>query len=166
MSALLIGSRFKALREERNLSQHDLAQILGFKDRQTVSAIETGARRVRADELVLAMERLDATLEYFTDPFRLVGEGQFSWRHTGVGAEQLREYERVAGSWIAAFRALAPRVGRELPLMRRSLGLTPTFAFRRGDASGRAVRSGIRSRQGAGGGFGRGSWSGNWASWC
>ena len=129
MSALFIGSRFKALREERNLSQHDLAQILGFKDRQTVSAIETGARRVRADELVLAMERLDATLEYFTDPFRLVGEGRFSWRHTGVGDEQLREYERVTGSWIAAFRALAPRVGRELPLMRRSLGFTRHSRF-------------------------------------
>ena len=49
--------------------------MFGFNDRQTVSAIETGLRRVTAEELVLAVERLGAPLEYFTDPFLLVGEG-------------------------------------------------------------------------------------------
>ena len=87
-----IGARIKALREERKLSQDDLARLFGFKDRQTVSAIETGMRRVTADELVIAIKRLDAPLEYFTDPFRLAGEGRFSWRHTGIGAERLAEY--------------------------------------------------------------------------
>ncbi len=129
MSKLLIGTRFRALREERKLSQDDLARIFGFKDRQTVSAIETGARRVSADELVLALEKLDVPLEYFTDPFRLVGEGRFSWRQTGVRAEQLGEYEQEAGRWIAAFRALAPQVERETPLMRRALGLTRHSRF-------------------------------------
>ena len=129
MSTLLIGTRIKALREERKLSQDDLARIFGFKDRQTVSAIETGARRVSADELVLALERLDVPLEYFTDPFRLVGEGRFSWRQTGVRPEQLSEYEQEAGRWIAAFRALAPKVGHETPLMRRALGLTRHSRF-------------------------------------
>ena len=125
----LIGTRIKALREERELSQDDLARLFGFKDRQTVSAIETGARRVTADELVLAVEKLSVPLEYFTDPFRLVGEGRFSWRQTGVGAKQLGEYERTAGRWIAAFRVLAPQVGRETPLMRRALGLTRQSRF-------------------------------------
>ena len=129
MSTQQIGMRFKALREERKLSQDDLARMFGFKDRQTVSAIETGARRVSADELMLALEKLNVPLEYFTDPFRLVGEGRFSWRQTGVGAEQLSEYERDAGCWIAAFRALAPKVGRETPLMRRALGLTRHSRF-------------------------------------
>ena len=118
MTTRFIGARIKALREGRKLSQDDLAQLFGFRDRQTVSAIETGMRRVTADELVLAIERLDASLEYFTDPFRLVGEGRFSWRQTGVGAERLAEYERGAGRWIAAFRFLAPLVGHETPLMR------------------------------------------------
>ncbi len=125
----LIGARLKALREKRKLSQDDLARLLGFKDRQTVSAIETGARRVTAGELVLAMEHLNAPLEYFTDPFRLAGEGRFSWRQTGVGAERLNEYEQNAGRWIATFRALAPKVGRETPLMRRALGLTRNSRF-------------------------------------
>ena len=129
MAAQVIGTRFKALRDERGLSQDDLARLFGFKDRQTVSAIETGARRVTAEELVLAVERLGVPLDYFTDPFQLVGEGRFSWRQTGVGAEQLDEYERAAGRWIAAFRVLAPQVGREPPLMRRALGLARHSRF-------------------------------------
>ncbi len=129
MTTQLIGLRIKALREERKLSQDALARLFGFKDRQTVSAIETGARRVTADELVLAVEKLRAPLDYFTDPFRLAGEGRFSWRQTGVGSERLAEYERDAGRWIAAFRALAPRVGREAPLMRRALGLARHSRF-------------------------------------
>ena len=129
MSGQLIGKRLKALRDERKLSQDDLARLLGFNDRQTVSAIETGLRRVTADELVRALEKLGVPLDYFTDPFRLVGEGRFSWRQTGVEAEQLRAYERDAGRLIAAFRALAPQVGRETPFMRRSLSLTRHSRF-------------------------------------
>ena len=123
MTTQLIGKRIKALREERGFTQEKLAEMFGFKDRQTVSAIETGARQVTAEELVLAVERLGAPLEYFTDPFLLVGEGYFSWRQTGVGAQQLEDYEQRAGRWVAAFRALMPLVGREAPLMRRTLNL-------------------------------------------
>ncbi len=136
MFSPLIGKRFKALREERNLTQDDLAQMLDFKDRQTVSAIETGVRRVTADELVLAMEELGVTLEYFTDPFRLVGEGSFSWRQTGVQTEQLGKCEFEAGCWIAAFRALAPLVGHETPLMRQVLGLNRQSRFEDAMAAG------------------------------
>ena len=125
----LFGKRIKALREERGLSQEHLARIFGFKDRQTVSAIETGNRQVTAEELVLAAERLDTSLEYFTDPFRLAGEGRFSWRRTDIGAEQLEAYEPKAGRWVAAFRTLAPRVGREAPLMRRKLNLVPRSSY-------------------------------------
>lgn len=123
MSASFIGPRIKALREQRNLSQDDLARIFGFKDRQTVSAIETGERRVTAEELMIAVEKLGASLDYFTDPFMLVGEGRFSWRQTDVGGQRLNAYERNAGRWIAAFRAIAPQVGRGTPLLRRALGL-------------------------------------------
>ena len=137
MSTQLIGRRIKALREERKLSQERLAEIFGFNDRQTVSAIETGARRVTADELVLAVERLGAPLEYFTDPFLLAGEGRFSWRQTDLGAEELEAYEQRAGRWVAAFRKLAPQVGRDAPLMRRALGLRRQsrfeYAIRAGD---------------------------------
>src|SRR6476659_4331317 len=101
MTTQLIGARIRALREERKLSQDDLAPLFGFKDRQTVSAIETGERRVSAGELLLAVERLGAALDYFTDPFLLAGEGKFSWRrHAQVGLESDKAFERVAGRWI------------------------------------------------------------------
>src|ERR1017187_4121928 len=103
----LIGARIKALREERKLSQDDLARLFGFKDRQTVSAIETGERRLSAEELLAAVEKLGASLDYFTNPFLLVGEGKFSWRQSNIALERLNAFERVAGRWIAANRTLA-----------------------------------------------------------
>jgi Zn-dependent peptidase ImmA (M78 family)/transcriptional regulator with XRE-family HTH domain len=124
MTSNIIGTRIKALREERKLSQDDVARLFGFKDRQTVSAIETGERRVSAEELLIAVQKLEAPLDYFTDPFLLIGEGKFSWRQTDVGPQRLTAYEKVAGPWIAAFRAIAPQVGRATPLLRRSLGIT------------------------------------------
>src|SRR5215218_5964492 len=106
MTTNVIGARIKALREEKKLSQDDLARLFGFKDRQTVSAIEMGERRLTADELLLAVRELGTSIEYFTDPFRLVGEGSFNWRQSSVPAAVLGAYERVAGQLIAAFRTL------------------------------------------------------------
>jgi XRE family transcriptional regulator, fatty acid utilization regulator len=125
----LIGQRLKALREARGLSQDDLARLFGFKDRQTVSAIETGERRLSADELLTAVDKLDASLDYFTDPFRLVGEGSFNWRQTGVPAQVLGAYERVAGQIIAAFRTLGTQIGEKPPLVRQALRLTKASRF-------------------------------------
>ena len=129
-TAALIGRRIKALRQQRELSQDDVAGLLGFRDRQTVSAIETGARNVTAPELVRAGEVLDAPLEYFTDPFLLAGEGRFCWRHSGVKPARLAAYEHSAGRWIAAFRTLAPAVGCSAPLLRRTLGLDRRSGFK------------------------------------
>ena len=97
--ANMIGARIKALRQRRGLSQDALAHVLGFKDRQTVSAIETGMRGLTAAELVVAVEKLDVELDYFTDPFRLDGEGRFSWRQNGVAPDRLQAYEQTAGRW-------------------------------------------------------------------
>ena len=79
--------------------------------------------------MILAVEKLGQPLDYFTNPFILVGEGKFSWRQTNVGALRLDAYERSAGRWIAAFRAIAPQVGRAAPLLRRALGLTRHSSF-------------------------------------
>ena len=75
------------------------------------------------------MEKLDVDLDYFTDPFRLDGEGRFSWRQSDVPPARLQAYEQTAGRWIGAYRALAAEVGREAPLMRRALGLTKASRF-------------------------------------
>ncbi len=126
----VIGTRIRALRKERGLSQDALARLFGFKDRQTVSAIETGMRRVTATELLLAVERLNAPLEYFTDPFRLDGEVLFSWRQKNVAPSELREYERTANRWVGAYRSLAAQAGRTGPLLRQALCLTKHSKFK------------------------------------
>jgi Zn-dependent peptidase ImmA (M78 family)/DNA-binding XRE family transcriptional regulator len=125
----LIGTRLKALREERKLSQEDLARLFGFKDRQTVSAIETGERRMSAEELLTAVQKLNASLDYFTDPFLLAGEGKFSWRQTKVAPAALNSFERVSGRWIAALRTLAMQVGKPSTYLRQSLKLTAKSSF-------------------------------------
>ena len=134
-----IGARIKALRQQRGLSQEALARVFSFKDRQTVSAIETGVRALTAAELVVAVEALGVGLDYFTDPFRLDGEARFSWRQSGVAQEQLRAYEQKAGRWIGAYRALAAQAGRRAPLMRRTLGLTKASRFEEAMAAGERV---------------------------
>jgi Zn-dependent peptidase ImmA (M78 family)/transcriptional regulator with XRE-family HTH domain len=136
MSTLSIGYRIKALREAKGISQEDLARAFGFKDRQTVSAIETGERRVSAEELVRAGEVLGKPLDFFTDPFLLVGEGRFSWRQSGVIGRGLDEYEVEAGRFIAAYQTLAPQIGREAPLLRHALPLTKDSRFEDATAAG------------------------------
>lgn len=129
MGSQIIGARIKALRQERGLSQDGMARVLGFNDRQTVSAIETGVRRMTAQELLLAIEKLGVPLDYFTDPFRLDGEVLFSWRQHGVGRSQLADYEQTASRWIGAYRMLAAEVGKPAPLMRSALALTRASRF-------------------------------------
>jgi XRE family transcriptional regulator, fatty acid utilization regulator len=136
MTTQLIGTRIRALREDRNLTQDQLSDQLGFKDRQTLSAIETGDRRVSAEELLLAAKVLGAPLETFTDPFLLIGEGRFSWRQTGVPPARLTDYEREAGSWIAAYRVLAAQQGFVPPLDRRALRLTKASSYEDAIAAG------------------------------
>lgn len=124
-----IGARIKALRDQRKLSQDDLSRAFGFKDRQTLSAIETGERKVAADELLRAVQIFGVPLDYFTDPFMLAGEGRFSWRQTGVDGDKLRGYEEAAGRFIAAFRTLGRQVGHKPPLIRPALSLTKQSSY-------------------------------------
>jgi Zn-dependent peptidase ImmA (M78 family)/transcriptional regulator with XRE-family HTH domain len=136
MDTTTIGTRLRALREERKLSQDDLARAFGFKDRQTVSAIETGERRISAEELVRAAEVFGVEIDYFTDPFLLAGEGRFSWRQSGLLGGKLADYEVDAGRFIAAYRTLAPQVGRPGPLLRPTLELTRHSRFEDASAAG------------------------------
>ncbi len=68
-----IPRRFKYAREKLGLTQAELLPRLGFKDRQTLAAIEAGQRKMTAEELVRAGEVLKVDIDFFTDGFRLVG---------------------------------------------------------------------------------------------
>jgi Zn-dependent peptidase ImmA (M78 family)/transcriptional regulator with XRE-family HTH domain len=131
-----LGFRLRAFRERRALSQEALSPKLGFKDRQTLSAIETGERRLSAEELLRAAEALGVSVDELVDPFQLTGEGRFSWRQTGLSPGRLDSFEAMAGRWIAAFREIAPQVGRERPLLRQSLGLHKGSTFEEAMAAG------------------------------
>jgi Zn-dependent peptidase ImmA (M78 family)/DNA-binding XRE family transcriptional regulator len=103
----LIARRLKYAREKLGLTQAQLSEKLGFKDRQTVAAIEAGQRKLSAEELVRAMQVLGVDVDFFTDRFRLVGEGRFSWRTTKEATASLLDtFEERAGRWIALYRQL------------------------------------------------------------
>ena len=105
----VIAKRLRTARQAAGLTQRQLSDRLGFKDRQTLASIESGARKLSADELLLAMKVLGRDLEYFTDPFRLDGEGSFSWRTSAEKVDQLGDFESRAGRWLALYRFLAPK---------------------------------------------------------
>ena len=133
----LISRRLKHAREKRGLTQAQLTEKLGFKDRQTVAAIEAGQRKLSADELVRAMQVLGVDLDFFTDSFRLVGEGAFSWRaHKNAAAEDLGKFEERAGRWIATYRRLGEDQGVKTPILQPRLALTERSSFEDAMAAG------------------------------
>lgn len=136
MTNPLIGLRLKALRDDRGVNQDAVAQLLGFRDRQTVSAIETGERRAKPEELTQLIDSFGLDPGYFTDPFRLVGEGKFSWRQSNCAVQSLNHYQQTAGRWLAAYRALSSVEQRPGPKERRSLRLWENSTFEMAGAEG------------------------------
>lgn len=99
--ARLMGDRVRLARQEADLSQETLSTQLGFNDRQTLSAIESGKRAVSAEELVLLARVLKQPLDYFTDPYLLVEKGEFSYRTTSK-SEELDKFEATARRLLSA----------------------------------------------------------------
>ena len=134
--AELIQRRLKAAREEAGLSQAELSAKLGFKDRQTLAAIESGQRKISAEELLLAIKVLALDLDYFTDSFRLAGEGRFSWRtQDGAPSNLLKEFEEKAGRWIATWRRLGELQGAKLSTLQPTLPLSERSSFEQAQAA-------------------------------
>jgi Zn-dependent peptidase ImmA (M78 family)/transcriptional regulator with XRE-family HTH domain len=124
-----IARRIKALREERCLTQAQLSEQLGIRDRQTLAAIEAGERRVNADELLRVAQALGVDVDTFLDPFRLIGEGAFSFRAKEVAEPVLAAFEEQARRWIATYRELALQAGAEPRRLGQKLELYPWSSF-------------------------------------
>ena len=136
----LINRRLKIAREKAGLTQAQLAEKLGFKDRQTLAAIEAGQRKMSAEELVRAMDVFGLDLDYFTDGFRLVGEGRFSWRADKNATEALlAAFEHRAGCWVATYRRLCEWQGIKTDLLQVHLPLNERSAFEDAIAAGEAL---------------------------
>lgn len=136
----LISRRLKAAREKLNLTQAELSERLGFNDRQTLTAIEAGQRKISAEELLRAIQVLGVDLDYFTDGFRLDGEGRFSWRaDKNASDDLLKTFEGHAGRWIATYRRLGDMQGVKAAVFQRYLPLNESSAFEDAAAFGEAV---------------------------
>lgn len=132
----LVGLRLSALRERHKLSQSEMAEVLGLKSHQTISTIEAGTRPMKADEMSSLVARFGITPDYLTDPFRLIGEGQFSWRQSQCSGAALSAYQERAGTWLAAYRALSSPLERPGPRERLSLRLWEKSSFELAMAEG------------------------------
>jgi Zn-dependent peptidase ImmA (M78 family)/transcriptional regulator with XRE-family HTH domain len=136
----VISRRLKHAREKLDLTQAELSAKLGFKDRQTLAAIEAGQRKVSAEELLKAMQVLGVDLEFLTDPLRLIGEGAFSWRaDRKVSAGLLEKFEDKAGRWIATYRQLGEDQGIKPTLLRKTLPLNARSTFEDAMAAAEAL---------------------------
>lgn len=135
-----IGRRLQHARERAGLTQLQLARALGLEHRQSLAAVEAGERRLTAEELLRAMEVLGVDLDFFTDTFRLVGEGRFSFRASaGVTAHVLDDFEERAGRWVATYRELGARAGEEPDWLGQNLQLTRHSSFEDAAAAGEGV---------------------------
>lgn len=119
------------------MSQEVLSKHLGFKDRQTVSAIENGDRSVRADELVKLSEILEKNIDFFIEPFNVIGEAAFSWRVAPNADDSvLSRFEEHSGKIIGMLRWLRANEPSARSLLRRNLGLSILSSYEDAQASG------------------------------
>ncbi|CAM4189295.1 ImmA/IrrE family metallo-endopeptidase [Roseateles saccharophilus] len=105
MSAM--GGRVRVARESAKITQADLCEAVGFADRQTLSAIENGERRIQAAELVRISQAVNRPIEWFIDPFVVEGDARFSWRVAkSLPDEALTDFESRIGRLVGLLRHL------------------------------------------------------------
>ncbi|OHB76505.1 MAG: hypothetical protein A2Z34_01120 [Planctomycetes bacterium RBG_16_59_8] len=124
----MVGERVQIARKEAKLTQEALSDKLGFKDRQILSNIESGKRKVSTDEMLALMKHLGKTLEYFTDPLILVAEGAFCWR-ANAGPDVLDAFEEKAKGWIALYRTLGYDLNEPVNPLFPQLAITTRNSF-------------------------------------
>jgi len=134
--ATRVGARIRVARKELKLTQEELCERIGFNDRQTLTSIESGMRNVSAEELMRFMAVLKRELDFFTDPFRLEGEGRFSFRAKGAGDDGLKTFEETAGQWVAFWREQRRYQKVDASPCRLQLTLTDRSAFEEAQAAG------------------------------
>jgi Zn-dependent peptidase ImmA (M78 family)/transcriptional regulator with XRE-family HTH domain len=129
-SKKLIGNRVKAARDAKGWKQEDLTKALGLKDRQTISDIENGKRALKSDEMLTLSDILGCDIDFFIDPFAVVGEAQFSWRaDLKVPEDKLSQFELKAGKWIGLLRWLREQQADKVNPLKSSLRLSEQSLF-------------------------------------
>ncbi|MFZ4682514.1 MAG: helix-turn-helix domain-containing protein [Terrimicrobiaceae bacterium] len=124
----MIGERIALARKELDMTQEELSQRLGFKDRQILSHIESGKRRVTSEELIRFMQLLEKPLDFFTDPALIVGENVMSWRAEEESPE-MRAFEDWALSLVGVQRELIKQLKEPVSPLRMFLPLEKNSTF-------------------------------------
>lgn len=131
--------RIASARGDSGLTQEELSKRMGFKDRQTLAAIEAGQRRVGVEELLSLMAATGKDMEYFTDPFRLVGEAGFSYRASGTSEVEVDGFEQKVGGWLALWRFLGEKREDAPGVLRPRLVLNEKSTFEDAQQAGDQV---------------------------
>ncbi len=139
LSLPYLTRRIVAARADAGLTQEELSKQMGFKDRQTLAAIEAGQRRLGVEELLVLMAATDKDMDYFTDPFRLVGEAGFSYRASGTKEIEVDDFEQRVGGWLSLWRHLGERLGESPSALRPRLVLNEKSTFEESQQAGEQI---------------------------
>lgn len=134
----MLGERIRWARKEVKMTQDQLSGVLGFRDRQTLASIEAGERKISADELLLFMKGLGKSLDYFTDPYLIVGERIFSWRAEPT-CSAIDAYELKARNLVGAYRRFCSLLGKTVDFIIPTMSLTARSSFEQADQAGEAL---------------------------
>ncbi len=134
-----IGPRLRVARERAGHTQDDAARVLGVKNRQTISQIENGERRLTAAEMVRLATWLGVPVTYFTDRFEPAEEIAFSFRATQNNPKQLAEFEAQAARWLTLYVELGKEQRTESAFLHRTLGLTERSSYEDAQAAAEEV---------------------------
>ncbi len=124
------------------MTQDQFAAAFRCNDRQTISAIETGIRRIAPDEMVRIAKILSKPVSFFTDPYVITETNAFSYR-ASPNSPDIGAFEQKAHKLISAnrrFRRLLGEPGAPFGNQLKGINkLTPLLAA--ADAGDRTARS-------------------------
>lgn len=134
----MIGERIALARREIGLTQEELSERLGFKDRQILSHIESGKRKVSSQELMFFMQLLEKPLEFFTDHTLVVGQHVMSWRAEEASPE-IEAFESWALGLVGAHRELTKQLKDPVSPLRMFLPLEKHSTFEEATAAAESL---------------------------
>lgn len=138
----LIAQRITYFRNQRGLNQQELSALMDFNQRQTLSDIERGARRVSVDEMQRFAEIFQVSPMVLLDAFVPALPVEFSWR-TLNEPKALDAFEQRGRNLINLVTTLRSKLGK--PPQRHvalSIGVTSSF-----EAAARAAEGLLRDFQ-------------------
>lgn len=106
---IAIGARIRDAREKAGLSQHELAQRLGYASPATVSNMEAGERRITVVDLSSVSEALGVPLDRFLPVAAEASAGQMSLR----AATDLHNINPATRRSVVDFLTFAERHGQQ-----------------------------------------------------